>query len=519
MGTKGSSGGQLRLGVILNYINIGLGNLIPIFYTPIMLRLLGQSEYGLYKLSATVTSYLSLVAFGIGSAITRYIIKTGTEEGKEAEEKMFGLFLTIFRVIGLVALLGGVFLIFNVDSWYSASLDSGQLDRMRILMAIMTLNTALSFVLSPYISVVTAHERYVFVQCMHIFATCVIPIANLIVLFMGFASIGMAVSSLVLQFLMRIVYLVYVKRNLHLRPRFEKVSFSKVKEVLLFSFWVFVGEIVDKLYTATDTTLIGAVPNLATNGVAVYHVGTVFSGAVLTIAVGLSGLLSPRTNKLVFEGASNSELTDFAIRIARMQAIIVGLITSGFIVFGTPFIHFYVGDLYRDSYWVALLIMIPNSVPIVQNVFLNIIVAKNKHRFRSLVYLGIAIVNVIGTWFLLKYMGVIGAALMTGIARIIGQGFVMNWYYLKRMGLEIGRFWKSILPIYTFAALLAFSAYIVGSFLVDFYKVGNLIFCILIFTLSYAIFCWLTIMNNQERSLIKDVLGIKTKHISAINSN
>ena len=508
MGTKGSSGGQLRLGVILNYINIGLGNLIPIFYTPIMLRLLGQSEYGLYKLSATVTSYLSLVAFGIGSAITRYIIKTGTEEGKEAEEKMFGLFLTIFRVIGLVALLGGVFLIFNVDSWYGASLDSGQLDRMRILMAIMTLNTALSFVLSPYISVVTAHERYVFVQCMHIFATCVIPIANLIVLFMGFASIGMAVSSLVLQFLMRIVYLVYVKRDLHLRPRFEKVSFSKVKEVLLFSFWVFVGEIVDKLYTATDTTLIGAVPNLATNGVAVYHVGTVFSGAVLTIAVGLSGLLSPRTNKLVFEGASNSQLTDFAIRIGRMQALLISLIVAGFIVFGRPFIHYYVGDSYSESYWVALLIMIPTMIPLMQSVCLNIVVAKNMHRFRSLVYLGIAIANVIGTWFLLKTMGVVGAALMTGIARIVGQGFIMNWFYQKKMGLEVARFWKEVLPFIFCSAVLICLGLLSGMF-VDYFRIPILISGILIFTLVYGSLSWFFIMNQYEKNLFANLLHLK----------
>ena len=135
-----SSGHQLKSGVILNYINIGLGNLIPIFYTPIMLRLLGQSEYGLYKLSANLTGYLSLVAFGIGSAITRYIIKSGTEEGKEAEERVFGMFLTIFRMIAMIAFLGGIFLIFRVDSWYDASLDAAQLYRMKILMAIMTVD-------------------------------------------------------------------------------------------------------------------------------------------------------------------------------------------------------------------------------------------------------------------------------------------------------------------------------------------------------------------------------------------
>lgn len=497
---------QLKPGVILNYINIGLGNLIPIFYTPIMLSLLGQSEYGLYKLSANVTGYLSLVALGIGSAITRYIIKAGTEEGKVEEERVFGMFLTIFRIIALIAFLGGVFLIFQVDSWYEASLDPVQLGRMRILMAIMTVNIALSFILSPYISVVTAHERYVFVQIMSIVGTCVVPLVNLIVLFLGFASIGMAISSLILQLFIRIAYLFYVKKNLCIKPRYEKSSIGQLKGVLLFSFWVFLAEIVDKLYDATDTTMIGAIPALSTDGIAVYNIGTVFSGAVLTLAVGLSGLLAPRTNKMVFNGASNSELTSFAIRIGRIQALIIGIVVSGFIVFGKPFIHYYVGDSYRDSYWVALLIMIPNMIPIVQNVFLNIIIAKNKHRFRSFVYLGIAIANVVGTWFLLKTMGVVGAALMTGIARLIGQGAIMNWYYHKEIGLDVLLFWRKVSPSYICCIFLICAGLIIGTYL-DFYKLYLLVIGIVVFTLLYCVLNWSFVMNTDEKSLVKSIFS------------
>lgn len=78
---------QLKTGVILNYINLLLGNLIPVFYTPVMLQLLGQSEYGLYKLSSNITSYLSLISLGLGSAITRYLIKAREEDGKGSRRK------------------------------------------------------------------------------------------------------------------------------------------------------------------------------------------------------------------------------------------------------------------------------------------------------------------------------------------------------------------------------------------------------------------------------------------------
>ena len=80
-------GGQLKIGVILNYVNMAIGNLLPLFYTPVMLSLLGQNEYGLYKLASSVTGYLSLISLGIGSALTRFLIKSNSEGGKEEEEK------------------------------------------------------------------------------------------------------------------------------------------------------------------------------------------------------------------------------------------------------------------------------------------------------------------------------------------------------------------------------------------------------------------------------------------------
>lgn len=49
---------QLKAGAALSNISMGLGYIISIIYTPIMLRLLGQSEYGLYNLVASVVAYL-----------------------------------------------------------------------------------------------------------------------------------------------------------------------------------------------------------------------------------------------------------------------------------------------------------------------------------------------------------------------------------------------------------------------------------------------------------------------------
>lgn len=499
---------QLRIGIILNYINLGLGNLIPIFYTPIMLSLLGQSEYGLYKLASSFTSYLTLISFGLGSAITRYLIKSREEEGKEAEQKILGLFTRIFQVISLLALVIGIGLTFSIDLFYSNSLNSSELFRMKILVAIIVCNTALSFLMTPQVSVVTAHEKFVFLQLMNILSTCVMPILNLVVLFFGFASIGMTVSSLILNLIIRVCYYIYMIKSIGLRADYKNPPRHLLKEILAFSFWIFLANVVNQLYNATDVVMIGAVPALATIGVAVYNVGGVFNSIVFSAAQGISSLLSPKVNKMVFNNNSNKELTDFAIKIGRLQCYVISLIITGFIAFGRPFINIYAGDGYQESYWVAILMMVPNMIPLVQSVCLSTIIAKNKHKFRSIVYLGIAITNVIGTWILMYIMGVIGAALMTGIALVIGQGFVMNWYYWKKIELDIPRFWKSVLPLFIGPLIMCIVTLFISKF-VDFYNVKILLIGIISYAVIYVLYNWIVIMNQYE----KDIFVVPVKKI------
>ena len=491
---------QLKIGIILNYLNMLLGNLIPIFYTPIMLTLLGQDEYGLYKLSSSLTSYLSLISLGIGSAVTRYLIKARTEEGKESEEKILGLFMAIFQIIAIITFVIGVVLVFNLDIWYKDSLSASELDRMKVLVFLMVCNMALGFSMSPYVSVVTAHERFLYLQGMNIISTCVAPILNLIVLFLGYASIGMAVSSLAVGVISRFFYFIYVRKCIHLKPNYKQLPVYLIKEVLIFSFWILLSNIGAQLCNATDIAMIGAIPALATTGVAVYNIGATFNAIVTSLATGVSSILTPRANLMVFQGATTAELSDMIIKIGRLQAYIVALIIFGFITFGQPFIKFYVGSGYEDSYLIAIFMMIPGGIPLIQSMCLSIIIAENRHKFRSIVLLGINILNVIGTWVFLHIWGVVGAALMTGVSLLIGNGLVLNWYYWKKIKLDIPRFWREIIPIFIVPLFMTIVFMAVGSY-VNWYNIWTLMTGIIIYIIIFGTLNWLLILNNYEKSL------------------
>lgn len=501
---------QLKIGIILNYLNMILGNLIPIFYTPIMLSLLGQSEYGLYKLSSSVTSYLSLISLGIGAAITRYLIKAREEEGKDAEERMLGLFVVIFHVIAVLAFVVGTALVFCLPIWYGDALTAPELSRMKILVFLMVCNTALGFSQSPYGAVVSSHERFVFQQCANIVTTCIGPLLNIVMLLLGYASIGMAISSLAISVVCRIAYSIYIRKAMGIRPRYRAMPTHMLRDILGFSFWIFVSNVVAQLYNATDTVMMGAVPELATIGVAVYSVGNIFNTIVFSLTTGISSLMSPKVNKMVFSGADNQELTDLAIRVGRLQGFIFSLVVSGFIAFGQPFIRLYAGEGYEDAYWVAILMMVPNMIPLVQSICLSVVVAQNKHKFRALVYLGIAVANVIGTWYLMHVWGIIGAAFMTGFALVLGQGIVMNWYYHKKTGLDMIRFWKEVGGIYIIPVLMCTVTLLLGK-VIDYNTVWIMLVSIVVYSLIFLVLNWLFVLNGEEKDFARNFIRLK-KH-------
>lgn len=173
-----------------------------------------------------------------------------------------------------------------------------------------------------------------------------------------------------------------------------------------------------------------------------------------------------------------------------------------FIAFGRQFLTLWVGPSYLDAYWVAIATMLPACVPLVQNVAMNVIIAQNRHRFRSLVYLFIAVLNVGGTLLCVNQFGIIGAAVVTGIASIIGQGFIMNWYYWKRINLDIPRFWKSIGKMVLFPLGLC----VVFVLILLFVDLNNWILLfsgIAVYTILFIVINWKFVMNDYEKDIFR----------------
>ena len=207
---------ELRVGVVLSYFNLGLSTIIPLFYTPLMLKMLGQSEYGLYSLAVSAVSYLSLLSFGMGSTIIRYISKYRAENDKESEEKAFGFFLALYCFLACVVLICGIIISNNAKIIFDKSLNVEELSKIKSLIMIMTVNSAFSFPCAVFSSVIISHEKYIFRKLVDMIPTVITPCANLLVLFLGYGSIGMAGVAAILQIVTLPVYGFYCIKNINI---------------------------------------------------------------------------------------------------------------------------------------------------------------------------------------------------------------------------------------------------------------------------------------------------------------
>lgn len=490
---------ELKVGVYLSYINLAISSLIPFIYTPVMLRILGQAEYGLYSLANSVVGYLSLLSFGFGSTIVRYIAKYKAEKRNKDAEEAYGFFLVLYSILAVIVLIGGILISLNVDIIFREGLSFSEINKMKLLVLIMALNVAISFPMSVFSSIAIAYEKYFFRKIMDIIATVAVPFANLVALYLGYATIGMAIAGTIVQCLIAPISILYCNNNLKIKPRFVKLPKELIKEMLGFSIFVFIGSLVDMLFWATDKVILGMLAS--STAVAIYNVGGTFNSMVMSVSTSISGVFTPRVTGMVVTNKSKEELSSLVIRIGRIQFLIVALVISGFTVLGKDFILLWAGPEYEDAYWITVLTLFPMCIPLIQNIAKSIITAQNKHQFRAIVYLVIAIINVISTYLIVPYAGIIGAAFCSCVSYLLGQGLIMNIYYYKVTGLNIPLFWKNIFEMSIVPGVMM----IVGFFFIKTVVVDNWILffgAVLLFSLCYAVLMYVFVMNEYEKDTI-----------------
>lgn len=492
---------QRKAGAVLNYIIIVLNAVVGLLYTPYMLRMMGQSEYGLYSLVASVIGYLTILDFGFGNAIIRYTSRYRATNETRKQYSLFGMFLVLYSVIGVLAAAAGIVLYLNTEMLFGATMTAAEISKAKIMMLILTFNLAITFPFSIFGSVITAYEDFIFQKIVQICRILLNTVVMIVLLHYGYKAIAMVIVQTLFNLTTLVINLFYCKYKIKVRFIFEKFDWTLLKEIAIYSFWIFLNAIMDKVYWSTGQFVLGAVSG--TIAVSIFAIGIHLQSMYMTFSTAISSVFLPRVSLMVAKGSRRKEISDLFIRTGRIQFLIMSLILCGFIVFGKPFMTFWAGSGYDDSYIITLMFFISLFVPLIQNMGITILQARNEMKFRSLLYIVIAAFSLVGQIVLSKLFGAVGCAVSIAAALVIGQGIVMNIYYQKRQDIDIKGFWLQIIKMSIAPAVITAVSYILLR-RIQVSSIFVLLLLMAVFAIVFIAGLWLFSMSEYEKSLIKE---------------
>lgn len=494
---------QRKIGAVLSYFSITVNTVIQLLYTPLLVRMLGQSDYGLFSLVSSIIGYLTVLDLGFGNAIIVYTAKYRTQERYDELRKLHGMFKVVFYIIGIFSGLLGLVLYFNVDSFFAKSMTDVEVQKMRIMMLILTFNLVVTFSFSLYNSIISAYEKFIYQKALAILNSVLKPMLMIPLLFLGYKSIALCVVITLVNIIVLLSNYIFCRYSLKLEIKYQGFNFKLFKKIFSYSIWIFLAVIVDKVNWSVDNFILGAVSGTA--AVSIYSIASTLNQLFINLSTAISSVLLPKMSKLVANNVSSEQLTDEMIKVGRIQNYVIFLMCSGLILFGKQFITLWVGDGFEESYYVALLLIVPVCFPLIQNIGLSIMQAMNRFKFRSISNSIMAAFNVIISVILAKKMGATGAAIGSSIALILCNIFIINIYYYKVLKLNVIRFWKNIFKqVIPFIIPIMFIILVMKFIVLDSW-IGFLFYGSL-YTLVYILVAYLFSMNDYERRIVTDLL-------------
>lgn len=499
-----------KIGVILSYLLMIFEVLSTLLLTPFIIRTLGQAEFGVYKLSMTVTGYLLLLDLGVGNAIVRFIAKYKATKEKTKERQFFGVAIIFYGIIGIISFIVGLILIKYFPKIFSKGLSSKEIILGQKLLFLTTINISITLMTSCYNNIILAYEKYKFSRLCSIGQIIFKIIATYVILILGYKSIGIVFVTLISLILSRIVLIYYVIKKIKLTPIFSNIDKEFIKEIVLYSSLIFIQMVATQLNASIDSILLGSLVTSSTILIGIYSIGTQISQYYQSIGSAFNGVLMAGIVNMVEDKERFNCIRDEMIRIGRIIFMVLGLIWSCFFINGKTFIILWAGKENIMSYYVAIILMSAYIFILTESIGTQILWALNEHKEQAYLKMVIVLLNIVLTVFLIKWNPLIGATIGTFVSLILGDIVVMNFIFKRKLKMDLFYYYKHLFKGIILCVILTCLS---GYFLNGLISNSWMEFCIknLIMVIIYGI-CMLNFgMNNYEKNLILSIIKMKRR--------
>lgn len=512
---KTSQANQRISGALLNYVYLAITVVSSLIYVPILLKTIGASQYGLYQTIGSIISYLSILDAGLSTTLTRYYSYALHEDNSDKKKNLIGMSVVMYAVQTVLAVVIGIVLLEFLPDIFGATFTQQELVDARLMMLVVIADIAVVLPGNLFTAIINAEERFSYLQIINICKALAQPV---FVIFVVYNLYPYALGVVVVQWLVNVAVIamnaVYCIKKIGISISFKKFDHAVVFEMIKFSFAALLSLIFDQIFWRSDQIIIAACSGTA--DVALYSIASTVVNAYIQFSNGISFVFLPKLTKLVAAGNNgdvdsesvNKEMNSLFIKVGRIQFCIVSFIFTAFVVFGKQFIVLWAGPEYLNAYYVVIIFMIAMFMPLIQNIAVPILQAKNLQMFKSIVYIIIALINLCVSIPATQAYSYWGASVTSMICLMIGTIPIINWYYKTKVNLDVGLFFRRVFKLAAPVCFCTLLGVVIAHFVLAILNWGLFVLAAILYTVLYGTIIWLAGLTGEERG---EVLSLLTR--------
>jgi O-antigen/teichoic acid export membrane protein len=441
--------------VSTRYLAIGIDAFIGLMLLPFNIHHLGPAAYGLWMLTASMTTYFSVLDLGFGGSIVKFVAHYRARRDVRGLNEIASTLFGIFAVTGTIAYLVFVAIAFNIGRILNITPD--QEATARTLMLVIGVYVSLGFPFSIFGGIINGFQRFDLNNFVGIVSSLIVAVVNVAMLFMGYSLAQLVVATTTIRIL---TYFVYRLNAYHIFPalsiRPSLFLWSRVRELTSFSVYVSIIDWSNKLNYSIDAIVIGAY--MSTAAVTLWTVPQRLAEMLQRMTNQLNGVLLPVV--VDSDSAERPErLRAIFIQGTRLSLVSVVPVAAALVMLAEPLIHAWVGPRFQESVLVTQILVGVVAIRVGNATATTLLKGAGRHRLLAFTNAGAALANVALSLLWIKRFGLVGQAMGTLVPVAVTSIFILWPAACRRVGVNAaGAFfaavWPAVWPIAVMALVI-----------------------------------------------------------------
>jgi len=429
---------RLLQGSAIRVVSLTLHILSLLIILPLMVKHFGAEVYGLWSLIIALTNYWMLLDFGITPTISRYIARLKEKNDVSEIRGYFSSALTLSLIITILSLLLTLIGYLSLPYFYSGEL----LDISRWLLLIVGVELSFSIPMKMNMGVMRGYLLYDKLALFEIVRIFLRTVLFILLLTNDYGVIAVAFTNAVVNWLWQGLAIVYVFRHMP-AIHFDRklISIQKIKELTKFSYFIFISNLTGLARFNILPLVIGFFEGLV--AVALLSVAMRLIEAFNNLILRIVGVFEPYFAQLS-TSQDKTPIANLYFRLTRATYFLGAIVVGNFFVIGDTFIVRWVGEDFRSSADVLVLLGVAFFFYLASNPTTYVMRAINKHkRFAYIeVWEGLAITFL--AIIITPIWGLYGATISLMIPLIIVSLGIKNRIVINELDMDLGSYFKRI---------------------------------------------------------------------------